>query len=157
MSHIRLRGIVDGTIWESHTMLRVGRLPSLEIVLNDDSVSRCHADIIATAKGWHVCDRGSASGTFINGGRLKAGEWPIRAQDTLRFGNVTMVVEILRGGRNWASQKPEAPKKARLGVREQRSYAVGEQRSDGVGRGNRHIRLRGLTGAIEDKVWTTAR
>ena len=40
---IRLRGItgeVEGKIWESDTVLRAGRLATLEVVLDDASVSR---------------------------------------------------------------------------------------------------------------------
>src|SRR5690349_8066600 len=45
---IRLRGVngdIEGKIWESDSLLRAGRLESLEIVLDDTSVSRRHAEI----------------------------------------------------------------------------------------------------------------
>ena len=54
---IRLRGIngdVEGRVWESDTILRAGRLATLEIVLDDTSVSRRHAEVRATSGGWRV-------------------------------------------------------------------------------------------------------
>lgn len=99
--HIRLRGIngaVEGMVWESDCMLRVGRLASLEIVLDDSSVSRRHAEIRTTVDGWRVRDLGSANGTNLNGNRLAPGEWPICVNDVLRFGNVTVVVDALGDG-----------------------------------------------------------
>ncbi len=45
---IRLRGVngaVKGRAWESTELLRVGRLDPVEIVLDDSSVSRYHAEL----------------------------------------------------------------------------------------------------------------
>lgn len=99
---IRLRGIngdIEGKVWESDTVLRAGRLATLEIVLDDTSVSRRHAEVRSTANGWRVRDLGSTNGTFVNGTRLGPGEWPVRAHDILRCGNVTLVVDLLKEGR----------------------------------------------------------
>ena len=52
MKHrIRLRGIngdIEGKVWESDQVLRAGRLGTLEIVLDDHSVSRRHAEVRGT-------------------------------------------------------------------------------------------------------------
>jgi putative nucleotidyltransferase with HDIG domain len=101
--HIRLRGVsgeVEGMVWEGDTLLRTGRLANLEVVLDDSSVSRRHAEVRATPSGWRVRDLGSTNGTFLNGARLGAGEWPVRVHDIIRCGNVTLVVEVLRDGRD---------------------------------------------------------
>jgi len=104
---IRLRGIngdIEGKVWESETVLRAGRLATLEIVLDDNSVSRRHAEVKVSANGWKIRDLGSTNGTFVNGNRLVPGEWPVRAHDILRFGNVTLVVDLLMEGRE--SEEP---------------------------------------------------
>jgi putative nucleotidyltransferase with HDIG domain len=96
---IRLRGVngdVEGKCWESESILRAGRLTTLEVVLDDSSVSRRHAEIRSNETGWHVRDLGSTNGTFLNGSRLGPGEWVVRAHDIIKFGNVTLVVDNLR-------------------------------------------------------------
>src|SRR5262245_60024206 len=85
--------------WESDSMLRAGRLASLEMVLDDSSVSRKHAEVKSTSNGWRGRDLGSTNGTWLNGTRLGPGEWPLRPHDILRFGNVTVVVDLLRDAR----------------------------------------------------------
>ena len=96
---IRLRGIngdIEGKVWDSDTILRAGRLATLEIVLDDASVSRRHAEVRATVKGWRVRDVGSTNGTFLNGNRLGPGEHPVRPHDIIRFGNITLVVDSIQ-------------------------------------------------------------
>lgn len=98
---IRLRGMngaVKGRTWESYELLRIGRLDSLEIVLDDTSVSRHHAEIRATERGWRVRDLGSTNGTRLNGVRLTNGQWPLRIRDLLQFGEVAIVVEAVEDG-----------------------------------------------------------
>ena len=95
---LRLRGVTGaarGKNWESSTLLRVGRLDSLEIVLDDSSVSRYHAEVRATERGWRARDLGSTNGTRLNGVRLGAGQWPLRARDVIQFGEVTLVVDAI--------------------------------------------------------------
>jgi HD-GYP domain-containing protein (c-di-GMP phosphodiesterase class II) len=96
---IRLRGLtgeVEGKVWESDTILRAGRLSTLELVMDDASVSRRHAEMRSTNGAWRVRDLGSTNGTFLNGTRLGPGEFPVKVQDLVRFGNVTVVVESVK-------------------------------------------------------------
>jgi putative nucleotidyltransferase with HDIG domain len=90
-----MNGTVKGRAWESTSALRVGRLESLEIVLDDNSVSRHHAELRITDRGWRVRDLGSTNGTRLNGVRLGNGQWPVRVRDLLQFGEVAFVVESI--------------------------------------------------------------
>ena len=95
---IRLRGLngpFKGQSWESFDVLRIGRLGSLEVVLEDNSVSRHHAEICYTDRGWRLRDLGSTNGTRLNGVRLNGGQWPLRTRDLIQFGEVAIVVEAL--------------------------------------------------------------
>jgi putative nucleotidyltransferase with HDIG domain len=95
---IRLRGIsgdVKGKVWESETVLRAGRLGTLEIVLDDSSVSRRHAEVRQVENGWWVRDLDSTNGTYVNGVRLGAGERQLHSRDIIQFGKVAMMVEIV--------------------------------------------------------------
>src|SRR5438105_9290990 len=95
---IRLRGMngpLKGRTWEASELLRVGRLEALEVVLDDNSVSRYHAEVRATDRGWRVRDLGSTNGTRLNGVRLGNGQWPLRAKDLIQFGEVSVVVEAI--------------------------------------------------------------
>jgi HD-GYP domain-containing protein (c-di-GMP phosphodiesterase class II) len=96
---IRLRGVngdIEGRIWEAQNLLRVGRLESLEIALDDTSVSRNHAVIRISDRGWHVQDLDSTNGTFVNGRRLKNDECRLNDHDMLQFGGkATVLVELV--------------------------------------------------------------
>jgi putative nucleotidyltransferase with HDIG domain len=95
---LRLRGIsgdVKGKVWESESLLRAGRLGTLEIVLDDSSVSRRHAEVRNVDNGWWVRDLDSTNGTYVNGVRLGNGERQLHARDIIQFGKVAMMVEIV--------------------------------------------------------------
>lgn len=87
-----LRGLGD---WSGQTLTLppqggyVGREPSSDVPIENDSVSRQHAELIADAGGLYcVRDLGSSNGTFINGARVEPGvESPLNHNDKLRFGD----------------------------------------------------------------------
>jgi HD-GYP domain-containing protein (c-di-GMP phosphodiesterase class II) len=98
-----MNGAFLGQTWESSDLLRIGRLDLLEVVLDDPSVSRQHAEIHPTEDGWKIRDLGSTNGTRLNGVRVGNGLWPLRPRDLLQFGEVAVVVDLLvtataRGG-----------------------------------------------------------
>jgi putative nucleotidyltransferase with HDIG domain len=93
---IRMRGIsgeVKGQVWESTSLLRAGRLASLEIVLDDSSVSRRHAEVRLGDDGWFVRDLESTNGTYVNGVRIGPGEQSVHPRDIVQFGKVAVMVE----------------------------------------------------------------
>jgi putative nucleotidyltransferase with HDIG domain len=92
--------------------LRVGRLEPLEVVLEDSSVSRYHAELRATDRGWRVRDLGSTNGTRLNGVRLGNGQWPLRLRDLLQFGEVAFVVEALQDDEECGDLAPVSPSSA---------------------------------------------
>jgi putative nucleotidyltransferase with HDIG domain len=97
---LRLRGISGpgrGQTWESDALLRAGRLASLEVPLDDSSVSRRHAEVRAVGPGqWVVRDLESTNGTFVNGVRLAAGaDHPVKSRDVVQFGKVALLVELV--------------------------------------------------------------
>jgi predicted component of type VI protein secretion system len=95
---LRLRGIsgdVKGRVWESDSLLRVGRLGTLEIALDDSSVSRRHAEVRNVDSTWWVRDLDSTHGTYVIGVRLGNGERQLHSRDIIQFGKVAMMVEIV--------------------------------------------------------------
>ena len=94
---IRLRGIsseIKGQVWESETILRAGRLASLEIVLDDTPVSRRHAEVRYGDDSWPVRDLERTNGTYVNGVRIGTTEQPIRPRDIVQFGKIALMVEL---------------------------------------------------------------
>ena len=89
----------------SEELLRIGRLEPLEIVLDDSSVSRYHAEIRHTDR-LACADLGSTNGTRLNGVRLGQGQWPLRLRDLLQFGEVAFVVDALAEEDHEAEQGP---------------------------------------------------
>ena len=95
---IRLRGVspqLEGKHWETATQLRIGRFENLEIVLNDPSISRKHAEIVIGEQGWVLRDLGSTNGTFLNGIRVGRSDRKLRQRDVVQFGNLVLVVQLL--------------------------------------------------------------
>jgi HD-GYP domain-containing protein (c-di-GMP phosphodiesterase class II) len=86
---------LEGKYWESESALRVGRFENLEIVLNDPSISRKHAEIAITEQGWVLRDLGSTNGTFLNGIRVGRTDRKLRQRDVVQFGNLVLVVQVL--------------------------------------------------------------
>jgi pSer/pThr/pTyr-binding forkhead associated (FHA) protein len=64
----------------------IGRVEGNDVVVDDDSVSRRHAEVRKSGPGYAVHDLNSANGTFVNGERVT--EAPLRPGDVLKFGVV---------------------------------------------------------------------
>lgn len=70
----------------------VGRQSDCQIVIDDNNVSRKHAEIRRTTDGWVVTDRGSTNGSKVNGEKIVAGRLLVNG-DTIAFGSTLVQFE----------------------------------------------------------------
>jgi hypothetical protein len=72
----------------------LGRAPTCDIPIADDSVSRVHAEIVVLGSDkMQIRDLGSQNGTVLlrHGREFRLGEETVFLTDTLRFGEVTLL------------------------------------------------------------------
>jgi hypothetical protein len=79
----------------SEPQIRLGRDPSNDVVLDDQTVSRLHAVLESYGSGWSVRDLGSRNGTLVNGERL-LWERVLRHGDEIRLGGARLVYRAER-------------------------------------------------------------
>jgi DNA-binding NtrC family response regulator len=74
-------------------MVTIGRAPTNDIRIDDESISRAHA-VLEIGAQLVVRDRGSANGTWVGNQRLAADQGgSISADEPFRLGNVTLIVQ----------------------------------------------------------------
>jgi hypothetical protein len=71
----------------------LGRSRDCDIVLEDSSISRQHAEIRPGAEGWTVADLGSTNGVRLNG-RTVRGAMSLRSGDRVELGSTEIVFEL---------------------------------------------------------------
>jgi hypothetical protein len=71
----------------------LGRSRDCDIVLDDSSISRRHAEIRPGADGWTVADLGSTNGVRLNG-RAVRGAMALHAGDSVELGSTAIVFEL---------------------------------------------------------------
>jgi pSer/pThr/pTyr-binding forkhead associated (FHA) protein len=69
---------------------RLGRHPDSEIMLDDITVSRRHAEVERTAEGWIATDAGSLNGTYVNQERIDRAV--LHHGDELQIGKFRLVL-----------------------------------------------------------------
>jgi pSer/pThr/pTyr-binding forkhead associated (FHA) protein len=77
-------------------VVHLGRGPRSDIRLSHGSVSDPHATVTRRDGAWVVVDRGSASGTYVNGHRV-VGEYPLPHDCALRVGEVILKFRDVTG------------------------------------------------------------
>jgi pSer/pThr/pTyr-binding forkhead associated (FHA) protein len=88
----------DDAYWALHGDFRIGRAKDQEVVLEDHSVSRCHADVRLTDQGWMLSDHHSTNGTYLNGELLQEPGHNLAQGDVLRCGRIVLfVAELVEG------------------------------------------------------------
>lgn len=70
----------------TETAFSIGRDRGCDLAIDDMTVSRVHARLERTPDGWMITDLASTNGTRVNGWLVR-GEAPVRAGDTVRFGD----------------------------------------------------------------------
>ncbi len=74
----------------SYQLIKIGREANNDIVVDDPSISRNHAEIFRDDEGnFFITDLNSTNGTLINGVKLK-GSVMLRKTDSLQMGSVTI-------------------------------------------------------------------
>jgi len=64
--------------------LTVGRSADADIMLDDVTVSRHHAEFVADGEGWALVDMGSLNGTYVN--RHSVERHPLTSGDMIQIG-----------------------------------------------------------------------
>ncbi|GCE18880.1 FAD-dependent oxidoreductase [Dictyobacter kobayashii] len=85
------------TSLDRETLVTIGRQPGVDLVVNEGSISRRHAQISYQDGHYVVVDLKSLNGTFLNEQRLTAEQpYPLKINDVLRFGNTVTFCFLLR-------------------------------------------------------------
>ena len=95
-SRVRLRDAsgIDLVLEPAMDVVRLGRAPDNDIVLESRNVSRYHAQLRWVESGWLLYDLSSTNGTWLDGRRLTVGAPAlVCAGSQLRLGNHDMQVE----------------------------------------------------------------
>ncbi|GEJ55925.1 adventurous gliding motility protein GltG [Anaeromyxobacter diazotrophicus] len=71
-------------------IIKIGRLASAHLCLEDERISRIHSVIEVGAEGVSIIDMGSAEGTFVNGKRVSKGS--LKHGDEIKLGGLRIVV-----------------------------------------------------------------
>jgi pSer/pThr/pTyr-binding forkhead associated (FHA) protein len=72
-------------------LTRLGRHPEADILLDDVTVSRKHAEVVRRGEGFVVRDAGSLNGTYLN--RRRVEEAALRPGDELQIGTFRLAFQ----------------------------------------------------------------
>ncbi|RMG16838.1 MAG: FHA domain-containing protein, partial [Deltaproteobacteria bacterium] len=80
----------------SRDIIKIGRLASAHLRLDDEKVSRIHSVVEVGANGEvSIIDMGSAEGTLVNGERINKGS--LKDGDEIRVGDTRIIVHVQAG------------------------------------------------------------
>jgi len=87
-----LRGPGRGRAFDVAGRAGIGRLPSNQIQLPGDKISRRHAEILRENDRWFVADLGSRNGVIVNGRKVDRTE--LASGDRIEIGSALLVFEL---------------------------------------------------------------
>jgi nitrogen-specific signal transduction histidine kinase len=97
------KGVDEGKQFDvSGEHVGIGRDGSNRIKLHDTEVSRRHAELVRTAEGYRLIDRGSANGTYVNNQSIR--DVLLQAGDQIQIGQTILVYSA--GAREGAWEAP---------------------------------------------------
>jgi NADPH-dependent 2,4-dienoyl-CoA reductase/sulfur reductase-like enzyme/pSer/pThr/pTyr-binding forkhead associated (FHA) protein len=100
------------TLLSRDTSMLIGRQPGVDILVNEGSVSRRHAQISYRDRNYTLCDLDSLNGTYLNDQRLEPQrQYSLRVNDVIRYGNVVKFRFLLRALSLQELVSSEAPPK----------------------------------------------
>ena len=82
-----------GRIYHLKEEMIIGR-KNADLILDDPKISSIHAKIVNEKGEYIVIDFHSRNGTYVNGERINS-ETVIKENDTLRFGDIVLVLKVL--------------------------------------------------------------
>jgi len=74
----------------------IGRNKNSDILLEDPTVSRLHAVIVCSKKGWYITNIRSEAGVIINGQKAEKKAF-LKSGDTIRLGGVHLIFDNTQG------------------------------------------------------------
>ena len=75
----------------------VGREPGVDLLVDNDSISRRHGAVAGTDGTFFVTDLNSSNGIYINGSRLGTSPAALKDGDSIRFGSLDFTFHTSRG------------------------------------------------------------
>ncbi len=108
-------------------VIQVGRDDAMDILIDNPSVSRKHAEFRQEGEGWVVEDLGSSNGTFLGGEKLQAPA-ELQVGDEVGMGKFSIVFGkvVGEGADTAAATKPQMPTGSIGGTTQIRSSEVKE-------------------------------
>lgn len=78
----------------SRSLWKVGRSTDSDLVLQDASISRSHAEFHGHGEQWELIDLNSSNGTFVNGERIQRKN--LTTDDKIQFGSNTVLKYVIQ-------------------------------------------------------------
>lgn len=93
LAKAKLREMVSGNVYPlRYRETAIGRGPKNDVVLAYPSVSRSHAVIVCSGKGWYIADVHSEAGVKVNGKKIEKRMF-LHTGDRIAIGEAVLIFE----------------------------------------------------------------